>query len=424
MPNKNETNDFDEATIVNGITIINGATVTDREMVIRSGFVANRISVSSGGRLVVAPGGIANETTLSSEGHLIVYRDGTINRTFVGPDGNVILRYGARAFETTVASNGSFDILRDGGANNIIVQSGGILHVSCTGIATGINASEGARLHFGFSKRSRIQGASNGNSFDIKNGCVSDYTVDHGNGLTITDKCKADKITVKPYADIYVESGGRATNLVIEENGIISFDLASNTYLEGTSAGSAFEIKEPILASCTLDHGMIHIFDGGIANEIHVNGPEKETPEDRQGFLIIDYDAIVNKVVISGGMVSMEGGVVNKIDLNNGKLVVFHGAVDSVHIEKGYADVFEGGKINCLDNYGEMTICSGGVIVSNSVSGSGLLVIKDGAEVYHTDVSYGGKVVVSSGGTALFIRNHDGDLEIHDGAFVLNVEDK
>ncbi len=410
MSNKNKTNIFDGSTILHG-----------EEMVVSHGVVANRISVGSGGRLVVARGGIANDTSVSSNGHLIVYAGGTVNRTLIGPDAVLILRYGARAFDTTIDKNGFFSILRDGFASNISVLSGGILSVSC-GVATGINAAKGARIGIWLSKYSHIQGTSNGSSFDMKDGFVSDYTIDSGNGLTLLDQYKADKIVVKPYGDLCVGSGGHVTNLTVEEGGFVSFDFTSNTYLQGSSNGSAFEIKDPILTSHTLNGEMIKIYDGGIANEIQVNGPEDGNDEDKQGYLEVGDDAMVNKLIISGGMVSIDGGIVNKTDISCGQIDISNGEVHSIHVEKGAVEISDGGTINYSTNFGKQTIGSGGTIVNNRICGGNVEIKNCGVAVETT--LFNGKLIVSSGGTALSIDKWGGEIEILDGAVVLNVDNK
>ena len=235
----------------------------DSRMVVGALEVAKHVTIVSGGSLAVMRGGKAKDTIVSSGGVIVVAAGGTIKRTTIGSGAEVIIRYGAKALETEVENGGEIRVNNDGIVKGISIQSGGIVSINGRALATEINAVQGARLHFAVSSESHIQGTVNGSAFDVKDGRISGYSVEPGNGLTVSDKCIADRISVKRHGHFYVESGGTATNVVAEEKSVISFDIAPNTRLQGTSNGSSFDIKDTFLSSHTiLNGGMVKVFDG------------------------------------------------------------------------------------------------------------------------------------------------------------------
>lgn len=397
----------------------------DSRMVVNRGEVAKNVTVGSGGSLVIMCGGKAKDTIVSSGGEIVVAAGGTIKRTTIGCGAEVIIRYGAKALETEVEKGGMIRVNNDGIVKGISIQSGGVVTINGRALATGINAAQGARLHFAVTSVSHIQGTVNGSAFDVKDGRISDYTVEPGNGLTVSDKCIADRISIKRHGDFYVESGGTATNIVAEEKSVISFDVAPNTCLQGTSNGCSFDIKDTFLSSHTiLNGGMVKVFDGGVINDIRMIGPEKESIEtkagNREGFLQVEYDGLVNNLDVSGGYVDVDGGAVNKAALHYGKVVV-GGAVNSIDIGgSGTLEVFNNGTVISAESFGKMTVHSGGVIIRNRIS-DGTLVVRNGGTVNEATL-FGGKITVSSGGTVLKIDDWGGEIEIENGARVVCVD--
>ena len=76
----------------------------------------------------------------------------------------------------------------------------------------------------------------------------------------------ADGTTENSGGTIFIHSGGTASEIIISSGGSVFFTIASDTYIQGISNGSTFEIKTPYY-SLTYQDGENSVKVSGVAAE-------------------------------------------------------------------------------------------------------------------------------------------------------------
>jgi len=301
----------------------------------------------------------------------------------------------------------------------LLVQSGAVV--------TNINAAKGASLGLCVASNTYIHGTSGGSPFKIKDGYLSSSIIDYWYvnvydgalvddvsinfcSMTISGGGTANKITVKSRGFLYVSdggtanaisvnsdgglivfSGGTATNILASSGAYLSLAVAPNTYIQGTSGGNAFEIKDASLSDFALSRGGISVYDGGVAN---------------------------NTVINSGcGIDIQSGGVANSAR-------IFGGVANGSRI-MGRMSISSGGIANdtIIDSDGRLTVSNGGIAGSTTINCGGYLSLGSGATANKTTIKKNGYLYVSSGGTAnTVIISSGGYLFVSSGGTALNIE--
>ncbi|MBR4675443.1 MAG: AIDA repeat-containing protein [Victivallales bacterium] len=116
------------------------------------------------------------------------------------------------------------------------VNGSGRIAVSSGGTATELAISDGALLDFTVTSDTLIVGTSNGSAFEIKNGLVSNYSVNSGGMLNISAGGQADNVTVNR-GIMYVDTTGTVNNTTLNRGTIYVYDegVANNiTVSSGT----------------------------------------------------------------------------------------------------------------------------------------------------------------------------------------------
>ena len=318
---------------------------------VSSGGIASRTYVYAGGNLYVSNGGIANRAVLSN-GAMTVRSGGVATSTTVN-SGNIYISNGGIVNSVTVNGYARMYVSNGGAANSVtlnlgsmFVSSGGTvdslaitgydgwLFVSSGGKATNITA-DNARMFFYVAPETYVAGTSNGLEFEIKDGKVSDFTVQNGGGL-------------------YIMSGGTADNINI-----------SGTYY---------------------DYAFMEVFFGGVANHTAVS---------YRGWFTVFSGGVANETTVNASMWVSSGGIANSTTINNGgSMWVSSGAkANDLLINNGgrvrlYSATASDTTIN---QGGSMWVSSGGTVTDLRVNSGGYL--------YFEHAKLTGKITIADGGT-------------------------
>ena len=376
------------ANTLSGLTIKSSATV-------HSGTVANQTQVS--GRLFIADGGFASGTrifgdgqvivcsggevidTTVSSGYLRVTDGGTANSTIVSR-GYFLISSGGSVNIATVSSGAGFNIFSGGTANGVTVSSGGSFNISSGGTATNIIANNSSYLSFDVASDTYVQGIVNDRAFEMKDAYISGFTLEKGNCFNVLSGAVADSIAVSggymavsnggvangvtfgSRGSFYVFSGGTATNIIADSNSYLSFDVAPDTYVQGTVNGHAFEIKDANISGFSLEKGNLNVSSGGTADGTIVSS----------GYLYVSSGGIVDNTTVSQGVFYLTcGGTASNVTVSSGgSFYVFRGATltGRMNFASGAYIYFVSGSILNFDITG---VAPGAAALVNNLSYAG-----------------------------------------------------
>jgi len=284
---------------------------------------ANNVSVNSGGRVYVSSGGVANNVSVNSDGMVYVCSGGVANDTTMN-GGSLAILGGGIANNTTINLWNGGVYVRDGGiANKTIINSSGRIDI---------------------------------------------YGV-------------ANTIAVHSDGELCVWSGGTAYGITVSSGGIIIIQVAPETYIRGTSDGSAFEVKNATISNFTVNEKiLLHIDSGGVANDITI----LSSGNGEWGRMWVR--GIANNTTITRGGLIVSGGMVNATTVNSGYLSCWY--------------YTSGGVINrtIVNANGRVYVTVGDTANSTTVNSGGWFYVSSGGTANSTTVNSGGCVFVSSGG--------------------------
>ena len=352
---------------------------------------------------------------------------------------------------------------RGGILHDAVVSNGGELILFTGGTATGIIAKRGARLDFSVEPGTCLQGASGGRMFKMSDGTMSGFQFnrnhDIGSGGTAVSSIitralnvqkggmaektiissglmhvagVANNTIISSGGSIHVLSGGTATNIIAEKGSEISFEVAKNTRLQGTSAGCAFEIKDGFVSNAALRgfhpilsggravknmvEGAVDVKTGGIVQDTTVCGSLRveeggiatDTIISKGGLVIVKGGTARKTIVSSEGRYEIRSGTVYGVKVSScGRVTVEGGAVEKININKeGDFLVFSGGTARETIISGDnsmLAVTYGGVAVDTTIK-SGILYVRSGGTATGVNVSNKGMICVESGGSACEIK--------------------
>ncbi|MBE6378814.1 MAG: hypothetical protein E7051_08370 [Lentisphaerae bacterium] len=346
--------------ILTGETII--GTDNDKMIVYKDG-IANKTVVSSAALMYVSNGGVANETTVDSAGRIHVSRGGIVNNTTLSG----IFEWG---------SYGAMNIHNGGTANNTQILSGGFVTVSAGGTADTVNVNNRGQL------------AVFGNATDI---------------------------TVHKGGEMRVYNGAYVSDLIAKQDAFFGVEVTPDTYVKGSYADSAFEIKNGLVADYTIHKGYVHLKRAGKANGVTVNNKtwlrvyENCTASNTQvnGSMYIYKDGTAeNTTVMYGGSMLIEGGKhTHSLNIADGAFVSAYngGIVDFTVSERKTTDGYLINNISLIKGTPTYTITvsadqANGTykLAQGAASFTGTLTIGDGSVDYGSitvngaDFSYNG----------------------------------
>ena len=288
---------------------------------VSTGGIVDNITVSAGGILSVSSGGTAtNIHWTPGEGALLIAEDSYVtfasnySGVYYGSDNQLLSQ--ARVIESQIISNASVFVMSGGTALNTEIISGGALTVFSGGIASSNSILEG--------------------SFSVSNGGnAKDTIVDYLGSLSILKGGTIDDVTVNSGGNIFVASGGSAVGVMASNGAHLELTIAPNTFIQGTSDGNTFEIKDSVLSNYTIQNGRLNIQSGGTGNNIVISG----------GSLTIQSKGNANGVVISGGRFHVSSGgtatdvdwtpFVGSLTIANGAYVTFANPLSGIYYGSG-----------------------------------------------------------------------------------------
>ncbi|MBQ7206887.1 MAG: AIDA repeat-containing protein, partial [Lentisphaeria bacterium] len=435
------------------------STVNNGYMYVSLGGTANSTTVNTLGHLYVSSGGTANSTTVNGSGDMTVYDGGTANSTTVIWSGYLTVSSGGTANSTTVNSWGYLTVCSGGTANSTTVNYGGCMFVSSGGTASivfdpwrgQVVSSEGAdvtylehdaNIYYGgkgglISKYDSTTGLAitSGNSTIIFSGGTANSTTVNSSGyLYVSSGGTADSTTVNDGGNLYVSSGGTAnsttvnswgyltvcsggtannttvnqsgylmvsgggtaTNIVAVSGANLVFGIASDTLIQGTIDGSAFELRDTVSGGIIDRSYDLHVSSGGTANFTTVN---------RYGSMFVSSGGTANSTTVNGSgyLTVSSGGTANSTTVNpDGKMTVYDGgtATSTTVNYYGYLTVSSGGTANgtTVNSGGRLYVGSSGTATSTTVNYYGSMFVFSGGTADSTTVNSGGRMFVSRGG--------------------------
>ena len=256
---------------------------------------------------------------------------------------------------------------------------------------------------------------SSSNSVIVSSGGVANETTVNDWGELYVSSGGVANSTIVNSGYMYISSGGTATDIVVSSGGRLGITVASDTYIQGITEGSAFEMKDAVLNEYTINGGWVAVSSGGVANSTTVNrygsmlifsgGVANSTTVNSNGSMYISSGGVANNTIVGseGYIMFWEGGSATDLILNTGgKLGGFSFAEDKVFdtITNGSAVISE----NVFIAERTMHISSGGAANSTTVF-DGRMYISSGGVANSTFVNSGGSMHISSGGTASIVFN-------------------
>ncbi len=315
-------------TVGSGSDVITGD-ITNETVDVLDGMYASSVNINSAGVLNVSSGGSAGDVTVNDGGLLEIEIGGTANGTTVNLLGRMTVSSGGITDSTFLEgapissislwewgdpfSGGRLEIDSGGNATNIVAADGAILVISVVpdtyvqgtyagsafeirdGLANDFTVNDYCRLdiasggtanrmtvkasfyHYGYEyARAYVSSGGTANSTSITGGSVfvslggiaNDTTIIDEGGLGVECGGVANGITmIGSDTELEIDGGGTATNIVAPEGASLQLTVAPDTYIQGTYAGSAFEIKDGLVSDYTV-HGWLRISSGGTASNI------------------------------------------------------------------------------------------------------------------------------------------------------------
>ena len=409
----------------NSVVYFQAVDLDENESEIASCAIANiedisGLIVSSGMDVSVYDGETFIDTVVMTNGFFSVEAGGTAKVTEV--NGNMFISELGVAEDTTVGEVGKLSVSSGGTANSVKVTPDGQLLVESGGTAVNITADSGARLDLTVAPDTSVAGTSGGTAFEIRDGSLSDYTIEGGflhvrtdgtaNGITVDSGGglnvlggTANDVEVKPGGELYVDEG--TANGIIENGGYVDIEgEAIVSFVPNTINGLNLSDTSATIHSGTTANGVtvnsdsiLQVFYGGTATEITENG----------GYVYVEEDAKASFApnTFSGLTIFKTATVHSGTTANSTTLRSY-----------GKLLVFSGGTANSttLAPFGSLCISSGGTADNTMVDSNGLLSVSSGGMAYNTTVSSGGKLSVLGGGRADGVTiNRDGLLNVSSG---------
>ncbi len=372
-----------------GIDYDGGSGVLESTTVNKGGYVylegeisATSMTVNSGGRMTYQ----RYEYGSFTADHLMF----TSASAYINGGGSVthIVQIGG---ETTVGGGKYDDITLSGGyfsvnyatIDGVAISDYGYMHLA-SATATNVTILNPSKERYAEMRLSAGAAASN-------------VSVDYDCFLELNPGASADSATVASGGWIRVYNNASATNVTLAKGGEATLYLSPDTYVQGTSDGKTFELKDGVLSDFT-------VLDGGITPIVCSGGTlmNVTTIKDGGGFAVSSGGSVLGKITVEkGGGMYCYGGYVEEV-VENGGYVDAHpyygtditfgsNTFTGVHLTSGQSATVHSG-----------TTANSTLIEGIYSSGAGAsLRIYDGGIASNTEAIHCGYLEVSSGGTAV-----------------------
>ena len=369
-------------------------------------------SVVSGGTVAVQEGGYAQDIAMENGGRLDVYEGGVASSATVNFGGDLYVSDGGKAIQ----------VMENGGYVNFDEEDVEVTFVANTFSGLTLYGLNWATVHSG-TTATDITANSRGTLQVFRGGLADNTTVNTSGRVCVYEGGTVNNATVNTDGSFIVSRGGFASGIEASAGAKLDFVVAPDTYVQGSYAGSAFEIKDAFVADYTVHSNCwLGASAGGVANNA--------TVADGGKLYTLDGGIAIAPTVDVGGALSLyEGGSSLQIKENGGAVygevtenVTFASNTFSGVVLDGWreATVHSGTTATdtTINDEGCMYVFDGGIASTVVVNREGTLSVKDGGHASDATVNVGGEIHVSSGGTATKIKENGGYVEFEDGANV------
>ena len=439
------------------------------KMIISSGGTATQV-VENGGYVEVADGAVA-DFAANTFGNITLTSSATVHKNTVAENitvmdsGYLYIYSGGSA--TGIVENGGYVEVADGAivdfvantfsgqiceeatihsntvASNVTVY-GGIVHVFDGGLMDNASIFSSYRSvydEFGNWVGNEIVF---GAAYVYNGGSANDITVNTDGRLLISSGGSANDITVNTDGRMVISSGGTAT--AIKENGgyVEVYEGANVTFASNTISGHIIRNEitlhsNTVASDVTVYGGTVHIFDGGLMDKaftygygyggtvyVYNGGSANDITVNSDGRMVISSGGTATAIKENGGYVEVADGAVvefaaNTISGNIRNEITLHSntVASGVYICGGVVHVFDGGLIDnasIVGDYRNVFDEFGNWVGDEWLAGSAY--VYNGGSANAVTVNSGGRMVISSGGTATAIKENGGYVEVYEGANV------
>ncbi|NVN01444.1 MULTISPECIES: Hint domain-containing protein [Asaia] len=308
------------AVTVDGLSTINGGTISDDSVVTVQGFgnligsVTNNGTISAGYGNINGPiinNGVINGTPYAPSPENMLSITNTISNTSGYVTGTFKVSGGAASIEGGHIS-GTASVQAGAHLRNLTADAGSVINLNRAGVATNvINAatasgyvSAGAAVYASGGTASNWQVLSGGTASGMSGGVLSAITAVAGGAVVLSPTAKGAGVTIESGGSLYVSSGASIENSTIENKGyasIISGATAVNMNVEAGGSGYIYDGATAI-ASAGLTTGL-DVWSGGTAiaetggtlSQIRVRSSGEAS--------VMDGGIIENSQIYSGGTV-------------------------------------------------------------------------------------------------------------------------
>ncbi|MBR2508559.1 MAG: AIDA repeat-containing protein [Lentisphaeria bacterium] len=399
--------------VIDNATIVSGG---NNSMHISSGGTANRTTVNYRGSMHISSGGVASNAIINSLGHIFIYSDGIADQTVVNESGYMIISSGGVASRTSVFWDGHASAVNGGFINSAIVSRGGCIEVFDGGTADNVTIETVGDIN--------VRGGTANNTILNSDGFL---TVFYGS---------ADHTTVNYGGLIAVRSGGTATDISVVSGGRLSIDVAPDTYIQGTSNGYAFEMKNASISDFCIDsESIMNVISGGTADNTVINsrgqmhirrGTANNTTVNSGGRMYVDYDGTANNTTVNSGLMWISSGCkhTGTLQMSDGaRVTAYEGSIIDFTVSERTAE----------DDYliNNLSLISGTPTYTITVSASqeyGTYKLAQGAENFNQTVTIGdgaisyGSITVNGdvfkyNGVDYLLTQQNGNLHLSIGDF-------
>lgn len=431
-------------TALSGTQILNGGSLTllsggkadsatinsGGKMSIFSGGTADRTTINSGGRMYISSGGTADSATINSSGFLhvsggtanaavvnsggkiYIFNGGTADRTTVNPGGGIYISSGGTASNAQINSGGWITVLSSGIANDTVVNSGGGVYISSGGLASDTVINSGGYIYVRCGSASGIEVKSSGKLYVSEGGVVADVDISESEGiLQLYSGGTISGLTIASGAKAYLRPGTEVTGINAVSGAILGFDVAPDTYFQGSYAGKAFEQKSGTLSNYDIHSGChVSVCSGGTVSKGSVlsggtlcllSGASAAGAVVNGGFMDVFSSGIAeNTVICSGGYVRVRdfGSAIGTL-IESGASMYVHSSNGYAYdtLISGFGRVYDGAAMSkvTIASGGSFHLWRGGILKDAEIQYGGLLDIRESSSILSGDVLVAGQLDIS-----------------------------
>ncbi len=331
-------------------TAVGNTILNTGSMNISAGGAATGNTIAAGGLMNVSSGGFAQDNAIASGGSMNVMLGGVASGIVLSSGGAVA------GFRHTAVNSAWVERVEDGA---ITAEAFGVRFSGTMNVGSGgrVNRTEAlGNINVSSSGQVFQTTVSNGTTTISDGGLASETRLVAGQ-LLVTSGGSADRTTATG-GRVNIQSGATVTGLQLNGASLV-FQVASNTYMEGSLRSMAFEMKNAYLNDFVVGSGVeTEILNGGLAE---------------------------NLSIVSGGSVMVQnGGLLRNTDIGT----------------SGRMTVASGGSAGNLSMHGShvANIDGSGVFTENIISAS--MNIENGGTATRTAINGNSIQNVSSGGVA------------------------